>query len=65
VVDLHRKRLDKLNANGLVQRCLVICGALTTNARQAKAAATLLRFVASPDAAPTILKAGLMPPSAP
>lgn len=39
-------------------------GALTRNARQPEAAATLLRFLASPDAAPTILKAGLMPPSA-
>ena len=36
-------------------------GALTSNARQREAGSALLRFLASPEAAPTILKAGLMP----
>jgi molybdate transport system substrate-binding protein len=38
-------------------------GVLTSNARQPEAASALVRFLASPDAAPTILKAGLTPPS--
>jgi molybdate transport system substrate-binding protein len=37
--------------------------AVTSNARQPEAARALIRFLASPDAAPTILKAGLTPPS--
>lgn len=39
-------------------------GAVTTNARQPEAAASLLRFLASADAAPIIAKAGLTPVSA-
>jgi molybdate transport system substrate-binding protein len=39
-------------------------GAITGNARQLEAAAALLRFLASPDAVPVILKAGLAPPAA-
>ena len=38
-------------------------GAIATNARQPEAAAALLRFLASPDAAPVLLKAGLAPPA--
>ncbi len=38
-------------------------GAVTSKARQPDAAAALLRFLASPGAAPAILKAGLTPPS--
>ena len=37
-------------------------GALASNARQPDAGSTLLRFLASPAAAPAILKAGLTPP---
>ena len=37
-------------------------GAITTSARQQDAALALLRFLASPDAASTILKNGLAPP---
>ena len=37
-------------------------GAITSAARQPDAALALLRFLASPDAAPTILKNGLTPP---
>ena len=36
-------------------------GALTNSTRQPEAATALLRFLASPDAAPVILKAGLAP----
>src|SRR2546425_4837688 len=36
-------------------------GALTSAARQPEAASTLIRFLASPEAAPAILRAGLMP----
>jgi molybdate transport system substrate-binding protein len=36
-------------------------GTLTSTARQPEAASALIRFLASPDAAPTISKAGLMP----
>ena len=36
-------------------------GAITSTARQPEAAAALIRFLASPEAAPTILKAGLTP----
>ena len=38
-------------------------GAITANARQPEAGSALLRFLASPDAAQVILKAGLTPPS--
>ena len=38
-------------------------GALTSNPRQPEAAGALIRFLASPGAAPAILKAGLMPGS--
>jgi molybdate transport system substrate-binding protein len=38
-------------------------GALTSNARQPEAGGALVRFLASPEAAPAILKAGLTPPS--
>ena len=38
-------------------------GALTSTARQPDAAAALIRFLASPDAAPVIRKAGLAPPA--
>ena len=37
-------------------------GALTSNGRQPEAGSALLRFLASPAAAPAILKAGLTPP---
>ncbi|HEX9192692.1 MAG TPA: substrate-binding domain-containing protein, partial [Burkholderiales bacterium] len=36
-------------------------GALTSAARQPEAASALIRFLASPEAAPAILRAGLMP----
>jgi molybdate transport system substrate-binding protein len=39
-------------------------GAITTNVRQPEAAGALLRFLASPEAATVITKAGLAPPSA-
>jgi len=38
-------------------------GALTSAVRQPEAATALIRFLASPDAAPVIAKAGLSPPS--
>ena len=38
-------------------------GVLTSNARQPEAGSALVRFLASPDAAAAILKAGLTPPS--
>ena len=38
-------------------------GAITTSARQPDAARALLRFLASPEAASTIVKAGLTPPA--
>jgi molybdate transport system substrate-binding protein len=37
-------------------------GAITSGARHSDAALALLRFLASPDAAPTLVKAGLTPP---
>lgn len=37
-------------------------GALTSNAREPEAAKALLRFLAAPEAAPVIVKAGLAPP---
>jgi molybdate transport system substrate-binding protein len=38
-------------------------GAVTTNAREPEAAAALLKFLSSPQAAPVLVKAGLAPPS--
>jgi molybdate transport system substrate-binding protein len=38
-------------------------GAITNAARQPDAALALLRFLSSPDVIPTIVKAGLTPPS--
>jgi molybdate transport system substrate-binding protein len=38
-------------------------GAITSDARQPDAALALLRFLGSPEAAPTIVKAGLTPPA--
>ena len=38
-------------------------GALTSNSLQPAAASALIRFLASPEAVPAILKAGLIPPS--
>jgi molybdate transport system substrate-binding protein len=38
-------------------------GALTSTVQQPEAAIALIRFLASPEAAPVILQAGLMPPS--
>jgi molybdate transport system substrate-binding protein len=38
-------------------------GALTSTVQQPEAASALLRFLASPEAAPAIAKAGLLPPS--
>jgi molybdate transport system substrate-binding protein len=39
-------------------------GVITSAARQPAAAEALLRFLTAPDAAPTIVKAGLTPPAA-
>jgi molybdate transport system substrate-binding protein len=44
-----------------VQPTIFFAGALTRNAQQPEAAAALIRFLASAEAAPVILKAGLMP----
>jgi molybdate transport system substrate-binding protein len=44
-----------------VQPPTFFAGALTTTARQPEAAAALLRFLASPEAAPVIHEAGLLP----
>jgi molybdate transport system substrate-binding protein len=41
----------------------VFAGALAVSVRQPEAASALIHFLASPEAAPVILKAGLMPPS--
>jgi molybdate transport system substrate-binding protein len=48
---------------GEVQPMFVFAGALAVSVRQPEAANALIRFLASPEAAPVILKAGLMPPS--
>ncbi len=45
-----------------LQPGFVFAGALTSTAKQPEAAAALLSFLASPDAAPVISKAGLTPP---
>jgi molybdate transport system substrate-binding protein len=46
-----------------VQPMFVFAGALAVSVQQPEAANALVRFLASPEAAPVILKAGLMPPS--
>jgi molybdate transport system substrate-binding protein len=46
-----------------VQPMTFFAGALTSTVRQPDAGSALIRFLASPDAAPVILKAGLMPVS--
>jgi molybdate transport system substrate-binding protein len=46
-----------------VQPMFSFAGALTNAAREPEAASALLRFLASQEAAPVVLKAGLMPPS--
>jgi molybdate transport system substrate-binding protein len=46
-----------------VQPGFSFAGALTRNVQQPEAATALIRFFASAEAAPVILKAGLMPPS--
>jgi molybdate transport system substrate-binding protein len=46
-----------------VQPMFTFAGALASAARQPDAAGALLRFLASPEAAPVIVKAGLAPPS--
>ena len=46
-----------------VQPMFVFAGALAVTVRQPEAATALLRFLASPEAAPVISKAGLRPPS--
>ena len=46
-----------------VQPMFSFAGALTSTVQQPEAASALIRFLASPEAAPVILKAGLMPPS--
>jgi molybdate transport system substrate-binding protein len=48
-----------------VQPVFVFAGALTSSVQQPEAANALLRFLASPEAAPVISKAGLMPVSKP
>ena len=47
-----------------VQPMFVFAGALAVTVRQPEAATALLRFLASPEAAPVIVKVGLAPPSA-
>jgi molybdate transport system substrate-binding protein len=47
-----------------VQPTTFFVGVLTTTARQPEAASALIRFLVSPEAAPAILKAGLIPLSA-
>jgi molybdate transport system substrate-binding protein len=44
-----------------VQPMIFFAGALTSTVRQPEAASALIHFLASPEAAPVILKAGLMP----
>src|SRR5258706_411113 len=44
-----------------LQPMIFYAGALTSTVRQPEAASALIRFLASPEAAPVILKAGLMP----
>ena len=44
-----------------LQPMIFFAGALTSTVQQPEAASALIRFLASPEAAPVILKAGLMP----
>jgi molybdate transport system substrate-binding protein len=44
-----------------LQPGFAFAGALTSNVKQPEAGSALIRFLASPEAAPAILKAGLMP----
>jgi molybdate transport system substrate-binding protein len=44
-----------------VQPMIFFAGALTSTVRQPEAASALIRFLASPEAAPVLLKAGLVP----
>ena len=46
-----------------LQPGFTFAGAITTNAREPDAAAALIRFLASPEAAPVVAKLGLAPPS--
>jgi molybdate transport system substrate-binding protein len=46
-----------------LQPGFVFAGAITTAAKQPEAARALIRFLASPDAADTLVKAGLAPPT--
>jgi molybdate transport system substrate-binding protein len=46
-----------------VQPMFSFAGALTSTVREPEAASALIRFLASQEAAPVILRAGLMPPS--
>ncbi|HUL89966.1 MAG TPA: substrate-binding domain-containing protein [Pseudolabrys sp.] len=46
-----------------VQPMFSFAGALTSTVQRPEAAIALIRFLASPEAAPVILQAGLMPPS--
>jgi molybdate transport system substrate-binding protein len=46
-----------------LQPGFIFAGALTSKSTQPEAASALLRFLASPEAAPAITKAGLTPPS--
>jgi molybdate transport system substrate-binding protein len=45
-----------------LQPGFTFAGALTTSAKEPEAGAALIRFLASPEAAPVIGKAGLAPP---
>jgi molybdate transport system substrate-binding protein len=47
-----------------VQPMFSFAGAVTSSVREPEAAAALIRFLASPEAAPVIVKVGLAPPSA-
>ena len=48
-----------------VQPAIFYAAALTSSAQQPEAGRALLRFLTSPEAAPVITKAGLMPITAP
>ena len=48
-----------------VQPLTFFAAALTSTVQQPQAASALIRFLASPEAAPAIAKAGLKPPSEP
>ena len=45
-----------------LQPMFSFAGALASSVREPEAATALIRFLASPEAAPVILKAGLKPP---